>query len=60
MSNVTYLRPHRPGSVAEQGAEAIRARIVNGEFELGEALSETALAVKLGVSRRLFSRRSCV
>lgn len=51
MSNVTYLRPRRPGSLAEQAAEAIRSRIVSGEFELGEALSETALAVKLGVSK---------
>jgi DNA-binding GntR family transcriptional regulator len=48
---VTYLRPRRPASLAEQAAEAIRSSIVSGEFELGEALSETALAVKLGVSK---------
>lgn len=51
MSNVTHLRAHRSRSLADQAAEAIRARIVSGEFELGEALSETALAVKLGVSK---------
>ena len=51
LSNVTYLRPRRPASLAEQAAEAIRTRIISGEFELGEALSETALAVKLGVSK---------
>jgi DNA-binding GntR family transcriptional regulator len=51
MSNVTYLRPRRPGSLADQAAEAIRSRIISGEFEFGEALSETALAAKLGVSK---------
>lgn len=51
MSNVTYLRQHGTRSLAEQATEAIRARIINGEFEPGEALSETALAVKLGVSK---------
>jgi len=58
LSNVTYLRPRRPGlhqgrsgSLADQAADAIRSRIISGEFELGEALSETALAAKLGVSK---------
>lgn len=51
MSNVTYLRPRRPASLAEQAAETIRSSIVSGELELGEALSETALAVRLGVSK---------
>jgi len=51
LSNVTYLRPRRPASLAEQATEAIRSSIISGEFELGEALSETALAVKLGVSK---------
>ena len=51
MSNVTYLRPQLPSALIEQAAEAIRSRIVNGELELGEPLSETALAVKLGVSK---------
>jgi DNA-binding GntR family transcriptional regulator len=51
LSNVTYLRPQLPDTLIEQAAEAIRSRIVNGEFEPGEPLSETALAVKLGVSK---------
>jgi DNA-binding GntR family transcriptional regulator len=51
LSNVTQLRVHRPRSLADQAADAIRARIVNGELELGEALSETTLAVELGVSK---------
>ena len=52
MSNVTYLRPPQlPGPLIEQAAEAIRSRIVNGELELGAPLSETALAVELGVSK---------
>ncbi|KAB2914860.1 MAG: GntR family transcriptional regulator [Hyphomicrobiaceae bacterium] len=41
----------RPRSLAEQAAEQIRHRIVNGDFQLGEALSETALASELGVSK---------
>jgi DNA-binding GntR family transcriptional regulator len=48
---MTYLRPRRPQSLAEQAADAIRSRIISGEYQLGEALSETALAVKLGVSK---------
>jgi DNA-binding GntR family transcriptional regulator len=51
LSNVTYLHPQLPDALVEQAAEAIRSRIVSGEFEPGEALSETALAVKLGVSK---------
>jgi DNA-binding GntR family transcriptional regulator len=51
LSNVTYLRPHLPDALVEEAAEAIRSRIVSGEFEPGEALSATALAVKLGVSK---------
>jgi DNA-binding GntR family transcriptional regulator len=52
LSNVTYLRPPQlSGAVIEQAAEAIRSRIVSGEFELGAPLSETALAVRLGVSK---------
>jgi DNA-binding GntR family transcriptional regulator len=51
LSNVTYLRPQLPNAVIEQAAEAIRSRIVSGELELGEPLSETSLAVKLGVSK---------
>jgi DNA-binding GntR family transcriptional regulator len=48
---VTYMRPQRPASLAEQAAEAIRTGIIRGEFQLGEALSETALAIKLGISK---------
>lgn len=52
MSNVTYLRPPQlPSLLIEQAADAIRSRIVSGELELGAPLSETALAVKLGVSK---------
>jgi DNA-binding GntR family transcriptional regulator len=45
------MRSERPGSLAEQAADAIRTRIVMGEFELGEALSETTVAARLGVSK---------
>lgn len=38
-------------SLADQAAEQIRRRIVKGDFQLGEALSETALAAELGVSK---------
>jgi DNA-binding GntR family transcriptional regulator len=38
-------------AVIEQAAETIRSRIVNGQLVLGEPLSETALAVELGVSK---------
>ncbi len=41
----------RPRSLAEQAAEQIRLLIVKGDFQLGEALSETALAAALGVSK---------
>jgi DNA-binding GntR family transcriptional regulator len=41
----------RPRTLTEQAAEAIRSRIVNGEFQLGEALSEITLAGELGVSK---------
>jgi DNA-binding GntR family transcriptional regulator len=51
LSNVTYLRPRLPDAAIEQAAEAIRSRIVNGDLEFGEPLSETALAVQLGVSK---------
>jgi DNA-binding GntR family transcriptional regulator len=48
---VTHLRLARPRSLADQAAEAIRDRIVDGDLELGQALSETTLAVELGVSK---------
>jgi DNA-binding GntR family transcriptional regulator len=41
----------RSKSLTEQAADAIRARIVDGELQLGEALSEIALAAELGVSK---------
>ncbi len=41
----------RPRTLTEQAADAIRARIVNGDFQLGEALSEITLAAELGVSK---------
>lgn len=41
----------RQKTLTEQSAEAIRARIVGGQFEFGEALSEIALAKELGVSK---------
>jgi DNA-binding GntR family transcriptional regulator len=41
----------RTRSLAEQAADQIRRRIVKGGFRLGEALSETALATELGVSK---------
>jgi DNA-binding GntR family transcriptional regulator len=41
----------RSGTLAEQAADAIRERIVTGKLQLGEALSETAVAAELGVSK---------
>ena len=41
----------RPRTLTEQAADAIRTRIVTGEFQLGEALSEITLAAELGVSK---------
>lgn len=41
----------RQKSLTEQAADNIRTRIVEGQFELGEALSDITLANKLGVSR---------
>jgi DNA-binding GntR family transcriptional regulator len=43
--------PGRPRTLAEQAAEEIRNRIVKGQFALGEALSETAVAAELGISK---------
>lgn len=42
---------NRPQSLADQAADQIRSRIVKGDFQLGEALSETTLAAELGVSK---------
>ena len=41
----------RPKTLTEQAADAIRSRIVSGDFRLGEALSEITLAAELGVSK---------
>jgi DNA-binding GntR family transcriptional regulator len=41
----------RPRTLTEQAADAIRTRIVSGDFQLGEALSEITLAAELGVSK---------
>jgi DNA-binding transcriptional MocR family regulator len=38
-------------SLADQAAEHIRRHIVKGDYQLGEALSETTLAAQLGVSK---------
>jgi DNA-binding GntR family transcriptional regulator len=38
-------------SLADQAAERIRRHIVKGDYQLGEALSETTLAAELGVSK---------
>jgi DNA-binding GntR family transcriptional regulator len=41
----------RQKTLTEQAADAIRTRIVDGQFEFGDALSEIALATELGVSK---------
>lgn len=41
----------RQKTLTEQAADAIRLRIVEGQFDFGEALSEIALANELGVSK---------
>jgi len=51
VSNVTYLRPRHLDSLAEHIAEEIRSRILCGDVQLGEPLSETHLAVNLGVGK---------
>ncbi len=38
-------------TLTEQAADAIRSRIISGQFHFGEALSEIALATELGVSK---------
>src|SRR5262245_59043314 len=51
-NSVTPIYPlKRPRTLTEQAADAIRTRIVTGEFQLGEALSEITLAAELGVSK---------
>ena len=41
----------RARTLTEQAADAIRSRIVSGDFQPGEALSEITLAAELGVSK---------
>ncbi|MCP8894793.1 GntR family transcriptional regulator [Shinella daejeonensis] len=41
----------RGPSLTDQAAQEIRSRIVRGKFQLGEPLSEIALATELGVSK---------
>lgn len=41
----------RPKSLTEQALDAIRHRIIRGDFELGTPLSENTLALELGVSK---------
>lgn len=41
----------RQKTLTEQAADAIRTRIVEGQFDFGEALSEITLAAELGVSK---------
>jgi DNA-binding GntR family transcriptional regulator len=41
----------RPRPLAQQAADQIRHRIVQGDFRLGEASPQTALAARLAVSK---------
>jgi DNA-binding GntR family transcriptional regulator len=50
-NSLAYHASGRSRSLADQAAEQIRVRIANGDFQLGEALSETTLAAELGVSK---------
>ena len=45
------LKIERPKSFAEQVSDVLRAQIISGERDMGEALSETKIAKELGVSR---------
>jgi DNA-binding GntR family transcriptional regulator len=38
-------------SLASKATEQIRRRIVDGDLQLGQALSETSLAAELGISK---------
>ena len=44
-------KPQRAQTLAEQAVDAIRAHIVGGRFQLGEALSESTLAAELGINK---------
>ena len=41
----------RPKSLTEMVVEELRKRIIGGHLQLGEALSENALAAELGISK---------
>ncbi|WP_207460023.1 GntR family transcriptional regulator [Azospirillum sp. SYSU D00513] len=41
----------RPASLTQQAVDIIRTRIIRGDFQLGEALSESTLAGEMGVSK---------
>lgn len=47
----TRGRLRRPKSLTEMAADELRARILDGQFQLGMALSENALAAELGISK---------
>ncbi len=49
MQTLGPIKRHK--TLTEQAADAIRTRIIEGQFEFGEALSEIALATELGVSK---------
>jgi len=49
---MAILEPVKRGkSLTDQALQAIRAKIVSGQWRLGEALSEIAIAAELGVSK---------
>ena len=45
------IEAERPKSLAEVVTARLRREIVDGEFELGQALSESKIAARYGVSR---------
>lgn len=47
----TMTEPQRPSSLAEVVTARLRRDIVEGEFELGQALSESKIAARYSVSR---------
>ncbi|NJL73339.1 MAG: GntR family transcriptional regulator [Candidatus Competibacteraceae bacterium] len=50
--SMTPIEPIKRGkSLTDQALAAIRAKIVSGQWRLGEALSEIAIAAELGVSK---------
>lgn len=49
MNALGPIKRHK--TLTEQAADAIRSRIIGGQFQFGEALSEIALAHELGVSK---------